>query len=74
MDNLKKLGFNELYFLIFPDEKKLIENHLMKFHNKEKLKFPFYTMVKKGWELEGQFIKILITYPKFFGQCTAIRF
>jgi NDP-sugar pyrophosphorylase family protein len=22
MDNLKKLGFNELYFLIFPDEKK----------------------------------------------------
>lgn len=66
MDNVKKLGFNELYFLIFPDEKKLIENHLMKFHNKEKVKISFLYDGEERLGTGGSIYKNINNLPKIF--------
>lgn len=66
MENLKKLGFNDLYFLIFPDERKLIENHIINFYSETKNKITFLYDGKERLGTGGSIYKNINQLPSIF--------
>ena len=66
MENLNKLGFNDLYFLIFPDERKLIENHIINFYSETRNKITFLYDGKERLGTGGSIYKNIKHLPAIF--------